>query len=43
MPRTYQEFMMYVEARRRAEQMRSIMKTEGIGMSPETAEESVTE
>lgn len=43
MPRTYQEFMMYVEARRRAEQMRESMKEEGIGMSPETAEESVTE
>lgn len=43
MPRTYQEFMMYVEARRRAEQMRESMKEEGIRMSPETAEGSVTE
>ncbi|KAF2201978.1 Thioesterase/thiol ester dehydrase-isomerase [Delitschia confertaspora ATCC 74209] len=43
MPRTYQEFMYYLDARRRAEQTTESMKEEGIGMSPETAEESVTE
>ncbi|KAF2184377.1 hypothetical protein K469DRAFT_739418 [Zopfia rhizophila CBS 207.26] len=43
MPRTYQEFMMYLDARRRAEQVKESVKEEGLGIRPEVAEESVTE
>lgn len=42
MPRTYQEFMMYIDARRRAEQVKRTLE-EGPGMSEKTAEESLTE
>jgi acyl-coenzyme A thioesterase 9 len=42
MPRTYQEFMMYLDARRRAEQVRRTLE-EGISVSPKTAEASLTE
>ncbi|KAF1849801.1 Thioesterase/thiol ester dehydrase-isomerase [Cucurbitaria berberidis CBS 394.84] len=42
MPRTYQEFMMYVDARRRAEQVQRTLD-DGSGVSPKTAEESLTE
>ena len=42
MPRTYQEFMMYLDARRRAEQVRQSMKDDGI-VSSKAAEDSVTE
>ncbi|KAG9186398.1 acyl-coenzyme A thioesterase 9 [Alternaria panax] len=42
MPRTYQEFMMYVDARRRAEQVKRTLE-EGYGVSPKTAEDSLTE
>ncbi|PSN68847.1 Thioesterase/thiol ester dehydrase-isomerase [Corynespora cassiicola Philippines] len=43
MPRTYQEFMMYLDARRRAEQVKQTLKDEGLDLSPRTAEQSVTE
>ncbi|KAF2740676.1 Thioesterase/thiol ester dehydrase-isomerase [Polyplosphaeria fusca] len=43
MPRTYQEYMMYLDARRRAEQVGESMKKDGAGLSPKAAEESVTE
>jgi acyl-coenzyme A thioesterase 9 len=42
MPRTYQEFMMYIDARRRAAQVRQTLD-EGKPVSPKTAEESLTE
>ncbi|KZM19219.1 uncharacterized protein EKO05_0007314 [Ascochyta rabiei] len=42
MPRTYQEFMYYLEARRRAEQVRRTLE-EGVSVSPERAAESLTE
>lgn len=42
MPRTYQEFMMYIDARRRAEQVKRTLE-EGVSVSPRTAEESLTE
>jgi len=42
-PRTYQEYMMYLDARRRAEQMRETLEVEGVGPSAEAAENSVTE
>ncbi|KAH7084921.1 HotDog domain-containing protein [Paraphoma chrysanthemicola] len=42
MPRTYQEFMYYIDARRRAEQVRRTLD-EGPVVSPKTAEESLTE
>lgn len=42
MPRTYQEFMMYIDARRRAEQVKRTLE-EGVGVSPELAEASLTE
>ena len=42
-PKTYQEFMMYVDARRRAEQVKETLQEEGVGLSPKTAEKSVTE
>ncbi|CBX91902.1 hypothetical protein LEMA_P046080.1 [Plenodomus lingam JN3] len=42
MPRTYQEFMMYIDARRRAQQVKRTLE-EGFGLSPKTAEESLTE
>jgi acyl-coenzyme A thioesterase 9 len=42
MPRTYQEFMYYIDARRRAEQVQRTLE-EGYGVSPKTAEESLTE
>ncbi|KAI0585512.1 acyl-thioester hydrolase protein [Pyrenophora tritici-repentis] len=42
MPRTYQEFMMYIDARRRAEQVKRTLE-EGYGVSPKTAENSLTE
>ncbi|KAH7401579.1 HotDog domain-containing protein [Pyrenochaeta sp. MPI-SDFR-AT-0127] len=42
MPRTYQEFMMYIDARRRAEQVKRTLD-DGFGVSPKTAEESLTE
>ena len=43
MPRTYQEFMMYLDARRRAEQIKESLDADGIGLSPKEAEESFTE
>lgn len=43
MPRTYQEFMMYLDARRRAEQMKDSVKEEGVGLDAKTAEDSLTE
>jgi acyl-coenzyme A thioesterase 9 len=42
MPRTYQEFMYYLEARRRAEQVRRTLD-EGVSVSPKQAAESLTE
>lgn len=42
-PKTYQEFMMYLDARRRAEQVRKTLQEEGVGLSPKKAEMSVTE
>ncbi|KAF2002731.1 Thioesterase/thiol ester dehydrase-isomerase [Amniculicola lignicola CBS 123094] len=42
-PRTYQEFMMYLDARRRAEQVRDSIKEEGLGLGMKAAEESLTE
>ena len=42
MPRTYQEFMMYIDARRRAAQVRQTLE-EGNIVSPKTAEDSLTE
>lgn len=42
MPRTYQEFMMYIDARRRAEQVRRTLE-DGYCVSPQKAEESITE
>ncbi|KAJ4294393.1 hypothetical protein N0V90_008083 [Kalmusia sp. IMI 367209] len=42
-PRTYQEFMLYLDARRRAEQVKETLQEEGVGLSPKTAEQSVTE
>ena len=42
-PRTYQEFMMYLDARRRAEQVKETLQQEGVGLSPKTAEQSITE
>ncbi|KAK3216282.1 hypothetical protein GRF29_8g2862925 [Pseudopithomyces chartarum] len=42
-PKTYQEFMMYVDARRRAEQVKETLQEEGVGLSPKAAEKSVTE
>jgi acyl-coenzyme A thioesterase 9 len=42
MPRTYQEFMYYIDARRRAEQVQRTLD-EGYGVSAKTAEESLTE
>lgn len=43
MPRTYQEFMMYLDARRRAEQVKESMQDDTPGISPKAAEDSVTE
>jgi acyl-coenzyme A thioesterase 9 len=43
LPRTYQEYMLYLDARRRAEQVKESLKEEGVGLSPETAEENLTE
>ena len=42
-PRTYTEHMMYLDARRRAEQVKDTLQADGIGLSLKTAEESVTE
>lgn len=42
-PRTYQEYMMYLDARRRAEQVKETIQEEGVGLSPAVAEKSVTE
>ncbi|KAJ4357875.1 uncharacterized protein N0V89_002452 [Didymosphaeria variabile] len=42
-PRTYQEFMLYLDARRRAEQVKETLQEEGVGLSPKSAEQSVTE
>ncbi|PVH94642.1 Thioesterase/thiol ester dehydrase-isomerase [Periconia macrospinosa] len=42
-PRTYQEYMMYLDARRRAEQVKETLQEEGIGLTPSVAEQSVTE
>ncbi|KAF1921934.1 HotDog domain-containing protein [Ampelomyces quisqualis] len=42
MPRTYQEFMYYIDARRRAEQVKRTLN-EGFGLSARKAEESLTE
>jgi acyl-coenzyme A thioesterase 9 len=42
LPRTYQEYMMYLDARRRAVQVRGSLKDEG-GLSPQAAEDSLTE
>ena len=41
-PRTYQEFMMYIDARRRAEQVKQTLD-DGISTDPKTAEQSLTE
>jgi acyl-coenzyme A thioesterase 9 len=43
MPRTYQEFMMYLDARRRADQVKESIKEDHVGLSPKAAEQSVTE
>jgi acyl-coenzyme A thioesterase 9 len=43
MPRTYQEFMYYLDARRRADQVKETMHDEGLDLSPKSAEKSVTE
>ena len=42
-PRTYTEYMYYLDARRRATQIKETLQEEGIGMSPQVAEQSVTE
>ncbi|KAF1833359.1 Thioesterase/thiol ester dehydrase-isomerase [Decorospora gaudefroyi] len=42
MPNTYQEFMMYIDARRRAEQVKRTLE-EGFGVGPKTAEKNLTE
>jgi acyl-coenzyme A thioesterase 9 len=42
MPRTYQEFMMYIDARRRAEQVKRTLE-EGEGVDSRKAEQSITE
>jgi len=34
---------MYVDARRRAEQVKETLQQEGVGLSPKTAEQSITE
>jgi acyl-coenzyme A thioesterase 9 len=38
MPRTYQEFMMYLDARRRAEQVKESIREDHVGLSPKAAE-----
>ncbi|KAF2275127.1 Thioesterase/thiol ester dehydrase-isomerase [Westerdykella ornata] len=43
MPRTYQEYMMYLDARRRAELVKESVKREGSGWNPKAAEDSLTE
>ncbi|KAF2872538.1 HotDog domain-containing protein [Massariosphaeria phaeospora] len=43
MPRTYQEFMMYLDARRRAEDVKQSLQEEGREVTPKMAEKSVTE
>lgn len=43
MPQTYQEYMMYLDARRRAEQVKESIKEDGVGLSPQAAEKSLTE
>ena len=43
MPRTYQEFMLYLDARRRAEQIKESISEDSAGFSPSVAEQSVTE
>ncbi|KAF2266580.1 Thioesterase/thiol ester dehydrase-isomerase [Lojkania enalia] len=43
MPRTYQEFMYYIDARRRAEEVRESLQEQDLGLGPKAAEESVTE
>lgn len=43
LPKTYQEYMMYLDARRRAEQMKESLKHEGVMVSPKEAEASLTE
>lgn len=42
MPRTYQEYMMYLDARRRADHVKESIQDEG-GLSPKVAEDSLTE
>jgi acyl-coenzyme A thioesterase 9 len=42
-PRTYQEFMLYLDARRRVEQVKETLQEEGVGLSAKTAEQSITE
>ncbi len=42
MPKTYQEFMMYIDARRRAEQVKQTLD-QGFSVNPKTAEKSFTE
>jgi acyl-coenzyme A thioesterase 9 len=43
MPRSYQEYMMYLDARRRAEQVKESIQDDGLGLSPKAAEDSLTE
>jgi acyl-coenzyme A thioesterase 9 len=43
MPRTYQEMMYYLDARRRSEQVKESVREEGLGLSPKVAEDSLTE
>jgi acyl-coenzyme A thioesterase 9 len=43
MPRTYQEFMMYLDARRRAESVKESIQEDTPGPSPKAVEDSVTE
>jgi len=43
MPRTYQEFMLYLDARRRAEQIKESISEDSAGFSPSVTEQSVTE
>ncbi|KAF2745685.1 Thioesterase/thiol ester dehydrase-isomerase [Sporormia fimetaria CBS 119925] len=43
LPSTYQEYMMYLDARRRAEQVRESIKQDGLAWHPEEAEGSLTE
>jgi acyl-coenzyme A thioesterase 9 len=42
-PRTYQEYMYYLDARRRADQVKETLQEDGVGLNPKKAEQSVTE